>query len=338
MKKRVPYSIASYEEITGGEYYYVDKTAYIRELENYTNQLVTASRDAGYFNELEGLNKQREQRDAHIAAFETFLDRKDWGALFQAYWEIYFRQIPAQAFDKMNENFFRTTFYELCTRYLNLDYTLAAESNLRSERCDFVALPRPESPFTDATAIEFKYYKADEAKKLGVLDWTKPPENALAQAKGYAADLRATYPQYVVTPHVLCIAGTADFQFFYVSQEKRIADFCRFCPRTEALQSFKQTQNVFLATLLRRGAEGPAPPGRDPVRIRCGTSWQDGAFAMTVLVGGGSGTSGTSETGATSVARGSRGPRGFRGSSDLEFLAGLGNLAGRSAQSGAWRR
>ena len=31
MKKRVPYSIASYEKITDGGYYYVDKTAYIRE-------------------------------------------------------------------------------------------------------------------------------------------------------------------------------------------------------------------------------------------------------------------------------------------------------------------
>ena len=35
MKKRVPYDIASYEEITDGGCCYVDKTAYIRELEAY---------------------------------------------------------------------------------------------------------------------------------------------------------------------------------------------------------------------------------------------------------------------------------------------------------------
>ena len=51
--------------------------------------------------------------------FRQFLYDHNLAALFAGYWEIYIGQIPAQAFDKANENFFRTTFYELCTRYLS---------------------------------------------------------------------------------------------------------------------------------------------------------------------------------------------------------------------------
>ena len=50
--------------------------------------------------------------------FRQFLHDHDLAMLFAGYWQVYIGQIPAQAFDKANENFFRTTFYELCTRYL----------------------------------------------------------------------------------------------------------------------------------------------------------------------------------------------------------------------------
>ncbi len=50
--------------------------------------------------------------------FEQFLLDLDLEKLFAGYWEVYVGQLPAQLFDHMNENFFRTTFFELCTRYL----------------------------------------------------------------------------------------------------------------------------------------------------------------------------------------------------------------------------
>ena len=35
MKKRIPYSVSDYKKIINGEFYYVDKTRYIEELENW---------------------------------------------------------------------------------------------------------------------------------------------------------------------------------------------------------------------------------------------------------------------------------------------------------------
>lgn len=171
---------------------------------------------ASYFDTLEGLQPAGDVLDAYVAGFRAFLRDRDWGALFSVYWKEYIGQIPAQAFDRANENFFRTTFYALVSRFLRNHLTIAIETNLRSGRCDFQAIGRLGTPFVDYGAtIEFKYYKTDEAKRLGVLGWAEPPADAAAQARSYAADLAARYPELKsVAPHVVCIAGTAGFRFF----------------------------------------------------------------------------------------------------------------------------
>jgi methionine salvage enolase-phosphatase E1 len=61
----------------------------------------------------------------YTSYFEQFLKTGDLDALFSGYFKTYIGQIPAQAFDKINENFIRTTFFELCTRYLSDYFTFA---------------------------------------------------------------------------------------------------------------------------------------------------------------------------------------------------------------------
>jgi len=61
-----------------------------------------------YFNEVEHISVSMGYTDI----FSLFLQDHDLEALFGGYWERYVGQIPAQAFDKVNENFYRTTFYE----------------------------------------------------------------------------------------------------------------------------------------------------------------------------------------------------------------------------------
>ncbi|MEI6387409.1 MAG: AAA family ATPase [Spirochaetota bacterium] len=46
--------------------------------------------------------------------FARFRESLDLEGLFAGYYERYLGQIPAQAFGKINENFVRTTFFELC--------------------------------------------------------------------------------------------------------------------------------------------------------------------------------------------------------------------------------
>jgi hypothetical protein len=164
-----------------------------------------------YFNELERIEVSMGYTDM----FRQFLKDRDWSALFAGYWKQYVGQIPAQAFDKANENLFRTTFYELCTRYLSPDFMFAIEVNHPGGRSDWEAIGRAGTPFENCAAlIEFKHYPKDKAAKLGLKDWTEPPADAVEQVDAYAADLRRRYPGLAIARHVACTTGSADFRFF----------------------------------------------------------------------------------------------------------------------------
>ena len=164
-----------------------------------------------YFNELEHI----EVSLGYTGMFQQFLKDHDWSALFAGYWSEYVGQIPAQAFDKVNENFFRTTFYELCTRYLSPDFMFAIEVNHATGRSDWEAIGRAGTPFENqAVIIEFKHYPREKAVKLGVEDWTEPPAEAVEQVNAYAEDLRRRYPELAISRHVVCTISGAAHRFF----------------------------------------------------------------------------------------------------------------------------
>ncbi len=169
----------------------------------------------GYYAELEEMTIfLPEDLKTFALTFRAFLKTNDWASVYAAFSAVKVAKIPAQAYDKANENLFRTMFYAHCSGYLERHYRVSIESNLPSGRADFVAVPRPESSHRTAAVIEFKYFKNAEAEQLGVLDWTKPPAEAKAQADRYAADLRAIYPDYAVESHVVCIAGSKGYRFW----------------------------------------------------------------------------------------------------------------------------
>jgi hypothetical protein len=164
-----------------------------------------------YFNELEHIEVSLGYTDM----FRQFLKDHDWAALFAGYWSEYVGQIPAQAFDKANENLFRITFYELCTRYLSPDFMFAIEVNHASGRSDWEAIGRAGTPFENRAAIiEFKHYPREKAAMLGVMDWTEPPAEAVEQVNAYADDLLRRYPELTITRHVACTISATDHRFF----------------------------------------------------------------------------------------------------------------------------
>ncbi len=164
-----------------------------------------------YFNELEHIEVSLGYTDM----FRQFLKDHDWAALFAGYWKQYVGQIPAQAFDKVNENFFRTTFYELCTRYLSHYFMFAIEVNHASGRSDWEAIGRAGTVFENqAVLIEFKHYPKEKAARLGVMDWTEPPAEAVGQVNAYAADLLRRYPDLTITRHVVCTISATAYRFF----------------------------------------------------------------------------------------------------------------------------
>jgi len=164
-----------------------------------------------YFNEVEHIEVSLGYTDM----FRRFLADHDWESLFAGYWEEYVGQIPAQAFDKANENFFRTTFYELCTRYLSYDFRFAIEVNHPSGRSDWEAIGRSGTEFENQAAmIEFKHFSRAEGERLGVAEWAEPRADDVEQVTRYAEDLRRRYPEISVRRHVIYTVGAAAYCFF----------------------------------------------------------------------------------------------------------------------------
>jgi hypothetical protein len=164
-----------------------------------------------YFNEVEHIEVSLGYTDM----FRQFLADHDWATLFAGYWQQYVGQIPAQAFDKANENFFRTTFYELCTRYLSPDFMFAIEVNHASGRSDWEAIGRAGTPFENqASLIEFKHVSIKEGKRLGLARWTAPRPEDVEQVDRYAQSLKRRYPELAIRCHVVYTLGAQKFRFF----------------------------------------------------------------------------------------------------------------------------
>jgi hypothetical protein len=139
--------------------------------------------------------------------------------LFAGYWDRYIGQVPAQAFDKANENFFRTTFYEICTRYLSLEFSFAIEVNRPSGRSDYEAIGRSDSEFKNiAHVVEFKHFSQKEAERLEITSWTEAREADADQVRDYAKDLLQAFPELQVSCYVFYTMSSRDFRCFRVME------------------------------------------------------------------------------------------------------------------------
>ena len=143
-----------------------------------------------YYDELSEVTNIDEARRAFGAACRAHLKTDgSWRDIFDAYWLHYVKaRIPAQAFDKMNENFFRTTFTSRCMDVMPMMYSFETEYNSSEGRCDFLAIPKP-GVAKPAKLIEFKYFTNGAAAKGKVLGRTVPDAETARQALDYRAAL-----------------------------------------------------------------------------------------------------------------------------------------------------
>ncbi len=145
--------------------------------------------------------------------FRSFLKDLDLGKLFDGFWTVYMGQIPAQAFDKINENFIRTAFFELCSRYISRHFTFGIEVNHPSGRSDWEMLGRPESEYRNRKwIVEFKHFPKSSGVRLEEI--TTPDPQDVAQAERYERDTLAQFPQYEVRTAVCVTVGNTGFRWF----------------------------------------------------------------------------------------------------------------------------
>ncbi|MBF0468454.1 MAG: PD-(D/E)XK nuclease domain-containing protein [Desulfamplus sp.] len=67
---------------------------------------------------------------------QGFINTLNLPRLFEDYWNLCASQLPEAIFSQMNENFYRTTFFELCSRYLSSWFTFNVENSCSQGRSD----------------------------------------------------------------------------------------------------------------------------------------------------------------------------------------------------------
>ena len=169
-----------------------------------------------YYDELSEFQNVAEARTAFsIAAEALALGDGSWKNLFDAYWQHYVKaRIPAQAFDKINENFFRTTFTSRCLDVLPMFYSFETEYNSSEGRCDFLAIPKP-GVAKPAQLVEFKYFTNAAAEKGNVLGRDTPDAETVEQALAYRTALaRRPDWNHPIAATVVEVCGNVGYNWF----------------------------------------------------------------------------------------------------------------------------
>lgn len=183
--------------------YYLGMTTLKNKFKMQLPNLTMRSVYMDYYNEM---NQISDDARRFVPVYERFMDNRVLEPLIENYFKEYLGQFPAQAFDKMNENFIRCSFYEVLTRYLSNCYTFAIEQNLHSGRADLVLTGIPGTSFhNDCRVVEFKYYKAKDASKIKAL--TAPNQQDVEQVKAYAEDINQQFTDYSMKTYLVYIAA-----------------------------------------------------------------------------------------------------------------------------------
>ncbi len=169
-----------------------------------------------YYDELSEVSNVDAARRAFGQAVRAHLKADgSWRDIFDAYWQHYVKaRIPAQGFDKMNENFFRTTFTSRCLDWLSTYYSFETEYNSPEGRCDFLAVPKAGSP-RSALLVEFKYFTNAAAEKGKVLGRAEPDAETVEQALAYCKAL-AQRPDWGhrISAAVVEVCGNTGYNWF----------------------------------------------------------------------------------------------------------------------------
>lgn len=161
------------------------------------------------------LNNLRGTADKYIGFFEQFMKDHSVDTLFEGYYRVYLGQFPAQSFDKMNENFIRNTFYELCNRYLSSEYLFALEQNYPSGRADWEITGRPGTAYhKNKQIVEFKYFPSKEAKRILALE--APWQEDTEQVCRYAADAQDLFPDFNIRKFVIYVVANKGYRIWEV--------------------------------------------------------------------------------------------------------------------------
>ena len=167
-----------------------------------------------YFNEIHHIDVSTR----HTEYMQIFANEPNLESLFAGYWREYVSQLPEAIFQQVNENFYRTTFYELCSRYLSPWFSWHVERSYPKGRSDLEFVGKFSEKYAGLRwVIEFKYYSNTEFKKLKTsIDDFCLLEGDTTQIDGYVEGLRVEYPEARISRFVIYCFGNQGFRVFQV--------------------------------------------------------------------------------------------------------------------------
>jgi hypothetical protein len=165
-----------------------------------------------YFNELHHIDVSTRYSEL----MQSFVHQPNLEMLFAGYWREYIGQFPEAIFAKVNENFYRSTFFEMCSRYLSKWFTWNVERSYPSGKSDLEFVGKYHEQFAGLRwVIEFKYYSNAEFRKLNTsIDAFELKPEDTVQIAGYVDGLRAEYPEAQIAQFVIYCFGNQGFRVF----------------------------------------------------------------------------------------------------------------------------
>ena len=170
-----------------------------------------------YFNEIFRIDLGQEK---YKEMMQGFVENPDLFKLFSDYWQLYVSQLPESVFAQMNENFYRNTFYELCSRYLSPWFTWNVERSYPSGKSDLEFVGKYHERFSSLRwVIEFKYFSNIELARLKTpIEEFEVQEEDTRQIRGYAEGLIQEYPEAKIRLFVIYCFGNQGFRVFELTR------------------------------------------------------------------------------------------------------------------------
>ena len=167
-----------------------------------------------YFNEIHHLDVY----SRYPEIMQRFVNHPNLEQLFAGYWEHYVSQLPEAIFQQVNENFYRTTFFELCSRYLSNWFTWHVERSYPQGKSDLEFVGKYHEKFAGLRwVVEFKYYSNTKFKEFKTtIEEFEVQEEDTQQIAGYVEGLKKEYPEAQISQFVIYCIGNQGFRVFAV--------------------------------------------------------------------------------------------------------------------------
>jgi hypothetical protein len=165
-----------------------------------------------YFNEIQNIDVSTLYHDM----MQSFVNHTDLPRLFSDYWELYISQLPEAIFSQVNENFYRTTFFELCSRHISKWFTWNMERSYPKGRTDLEFVGKYNEKHAGLRiVIEFKYFSNTKFKAFKCkTDDFQLQENDALQLKKYIHDIKKEWPRATIEPYLIYCFGNQGFKIF----------------------------------------------------------------------------------------------------------------------------